>query len=240
MPPKERKRMSKILLGSSDRENAPAASAPANAAAEKIVTENAPQEPPRASSTEDESQMPCVMQPCRSSCRGGVDALYRALASVKVQNAQATVPEDRTRIMGILSHSQIGVDAVNKKVANYLREWVRRALDVIVQQQEERMKQAALNEETKQDGLKRPYGLTHAAFCTNVAMLFQRNGEYDAASKSLATSAGMYSTIIWFTHLHVFFRASFFLLAVDMYRKSHDIYKAEWGNTHAYTAATLR
>jgi hypothetical protein len=205
--------MSTILLGSSDGENGPAASAHANAAAENTVTGNATQDPPLAK-TEDESPMSCILQRSPSSCRGGVDALYRALANIKVQNAQATVPEDQIRIMGILSHSQIGVDAVNKKVADYLREWVRRAMDVIVQQQEERMKQAAFNEETKQDGVKRSYRLTHAAFCTNVAMLFQRNGEYDAASKSRVASAGVYSTTLhgWFTHSHVFFRASFFSL----------------------------
>jgi hypothetical protein len=206
--------MSKILLGSSDRENGPAASPNANTVAENTVTENVPQEPPLASSSEDESPMPCILHRSTSSCRGGVDALYRALANIKVQNAQATVPEDRIRIMGILSDSQIGVDAVNNKVANYLREWARRAMDVIVHQQEERMKQDALNEETKQDGMKRSYRLTHAAFCSNVAMLFQRNGECDAASKSLEAIAGVYYTTIygWFTHSHVFFRASFFSL----------------------------
>jgi hypothetical protein len=170
MPPKERERMSKILLGSNDRKDA--------------SVRRRKNEPSLPSSPEDESSIPCTLQPS-SPCRGGVDALYRTLANISVQDAQATVKEDQIRIMGILRHSQIGFDAVNKKVANYLREWVRRAMDVIVQQQEERMQQAVLDEESKQqDGLpkKRSYRLTHAAFCTNVAMLFQRNGEYDAAS----------------------------------------------------------
>ncbi|CAB9509963.1 Hydra magnipapillata [Seminavis robusta] len=272
MPPKERERMSRILLGSSDtsssntstssQQERQSSSTSLNQIQEEGQGEtkqgetkeetkqgeahsNTHQPPPpketsssmsspkssssssssqhqkqllRSSSSSSSLAPPLAMHP-HGLHQGGVDALYKALSKISVQNAQATVQEDKIQIMNILQESQLGFDAVNKQVANYLREWVRRAIDVIVLEQVDRMEQAAKEEskeilnQNESDALEREkltmrrYRLTHAAFCTNVAMLFQRNGEFDAA--------------------------------IEMFQKSQAIYELELGENHAYTAATL-
>ena len=196
MPPLERERMSKILLGSS--------SAYGRSSKDKGGKD-------KGNKTQQQQQL------------GGVDALYKALANISVQNAQATIEDDRIRIMEILSDKHgIGFEAVNQRVTNYLRDWVRRAIDVIVEEQIHRMEatndkqtnRSAITVDNKELSIGKPnlvtpakavssttaskrkkqsrkskYRQTHAAFCTNVAMLFQRNGEYDAASKFVCLSS---------------------------------------------------
>lgn len=219
MPPRERERMSRILLGS-DRRKRPKHSKESSTSSLNVDShhqslESLPedtqhsQDHHRKSSSSLSSSLSSysshsTSQKLRnssvaSSLHGGIDALYKALANISVQNAMATVDDDRIRIMGILDKSNVGTDQVNKEVARYLRRWVRRAIDVIVQEQVERMEQAVEEQleaqklSELQDAEQRErlaeqamskYRLTHSAFCTNVALLFRRNGEYNAASKS--------------------------------------------------------
>lgn len=222
MPPRERERMSRILLGSDRKKKSKRSSKTEKRQSSSLESLPESEESGGALLPEPKVPEPTLPRPASSTSStrsmqstsstkshssssassGGVDALYKALANISVQNAKATVEVDRVRIMGILKKSKIGVDQVNKEVARYLRRWVRRAIDVIVQEQVDRMEQAAneqiaaqqreiskteLDDTAHQERLAEEamskYRLTHAAFCTNVAMLFRRNGEYNAASK---------------------------------------------------------
>ena len=123
---------------------------------------------------------------------GRIDALYNALANISVQSARATIEEDRIRIMAILEKSIDDIDEVNNMVAKHLREWLRRAIDVLVQERSDQIKEATSGpiqkiaktaQSAAQEHSTNQQWLAHSAFCTNVALLFWRNGEYDEASE---------------------------------------------------------
>ena len=180
---------------------------------------------------------------------GGVDALYKTLADISVQDAQASIEADRERIMTILKNSRIGFDVVNKSLANFLRQWVRRAIGVLVKEQEEYMEFGTVsnNSDNAKDSSNQRRA-SYAAFCSNVAMLFQRNGEYEAAIKMYQKSLIIYETDLG--REHIYFAATLsnigaVLMAqgcLDEALQKHcaalDIQKKIWDDDHQYMATT--
>merc|ERR1712232_1034088 len=58
-------------------------------------------------------------------CNKGLDGLWKTLKGIKIENAQASVEDDKVQIMKLIEE-QIpgGASTINKKVAQRLQEWI--------------------------------------------------------------------------------------------------------------------
>eukprot|EP00978_Attheya_sp_CCMP212_P024765 scaffold78425_cov26-Attheya_sp.AAC.1 len=103
----------------------------------------------------------------------GLDALYEALASTKVQDGKASVEADRQHILALVEAQDGGYMATNVLVNMRLRAWVRSVLEDLV-------KKKGTKVET-QGGTEADQLAYYARFCYKVGVVFNSNGEYDAA-----------------------------------------------------------
>ncbi|CAB9510301.1 ANK [Seminavis robusta] len=99
----------------------------------------------------------------------GIDNLYKALNQIDVEKADASVPEDKTRILELVRGS-IGFQSLNVQVKGRLRHWVR---EVIEQRSTQTLE--ALDDDNAADRL------SHAVFCKQVGDLFDLYGDSEAA-----------------------------------------------------------
>ncbi|CAB9523546.1 Kinesin light chain [Seminavis robusta] len=107
---------------------------------------------------------------------GDVDMLYDVLAKTKVQQADASVEEDRVRVLRLVEDNP-GYRALNDQVINSLRSWVRSVIEDLIQKK----------------GSGKADDLEYALFCKKLGFLFQRNGENEAAFEWLMKAGTMFT-----------------------------------------------
>jgi len=105
----------------------------------------------------------------------GMDALFLALASTRVQDAQASVESDKDAILNMVEKTH-GFYTVNIRVNELLRAWVNSVVAEEMAVKERQYMQQQLSKDTRRED-----GLTYAGFCDKVGNLLSRNGEYDVA-----------------------------------------------------------
>jgi len=97
----------------------------------------------------------------------GINALYEALAGTKVQDAEASVEDDRVRILKMIEEGP-GYTDLNNRVNELLRGWIAASIHSVVERIErEREDGAGIGD------------LEYALFCSNVGSLFWHNGELE-------------------------------------------------------------
>lgn len=103
----------------------------------------------------------------------GVDSLYTALSKTKVQNAHASVESDRRNILSMVKNNP-GYAALNQRVNELLREWMRIVIVEIFQIKVRELSCPPTAGSNQQS-------LALAKFFNQVCALSLRNGEYDLA-----------------------------------------------------------
>eukprot|EP00797_Seminavis_robusta_P006229 Sro1414_g270680.2 (796) ;mRNA; r:19356-21743 len=93
---------------------------------------------------------------------GGIDMLYDTLGNTKVQNACASVEQDRQTILEMIE-SSVGYHVLNSQVNDLLRSWVKQVIRQLV------VTQTDTNDEGYVD------------FCNKVGSILCENGEHNAA-----------------------------------------------------------
>lgn len=108
---------------------------------------------------------------------GDINVLYKALGSTSVENAQASVEQDRVQILQMIE-STVGHTPLNHRVNELLRAW---AENVVLEQVE---KHKGKPEKASVD------------YCHEIGWLLFRNGEYDSAldlfEDTLATRTALF------------------------------------------------
>ncbi|CAB9528251.1 Kinesin light chain [Seminavis robusta] len=92
----------------------------------------------------------------------GISMLYEALGNTRVQDAKASVESDRLAILGIIQVSP-GYTALNHRVNEFLRTWVKGAITEVVDSQTDTNDSA------------------YAKFCTQIGHLWMEHGELKEA-----------------------------------------------------------
>eukprot|EP00971_Amphidinium_carterae_P317347 6309307-Amphidinium_carterae.2 len=103
------------------------------------------------------------------------DKIWKALLSVRIQDAQASVPEDRDRIFEIIQGS-IGFHKLNSIVSKCLQDWIVATCDVEVKSQ---LAQRRLSKEEL------------GILCTAVGSLFRTVGNTRSAYQILSIGHGL-------------------------------------------------
>ena len=93
---------------------------------------------------------------------GGINALYELFGNTKIQNAKASVEEDKLNILESIE-SNVGCQVLNDQVNQLLRGWMQRVLVKLVEDKEK------TNDET------------YADFCCKVGTILCAHGEHSAA-----------------------------------------------------------
>ncbi|CAB9525615.1 Kinesin light chain [Seminavis robusta] len=106
----------------------------------------------------------------------GIDALYETLGNTKVENANASVESDRLAILGQVE-SDVGFSVLNNRVNDLLRGWMHGVLTQLVETREN------TNDEDYVD------------FCNDIGVIFDNNGEHDAAMKLHQTALRICETV---------------------------------------------
>ena len=104
----------------------------------------------------------------------GVEALFRALARIDIETAEASVQEDKENILKIIADQPNGFHAVNSTVRERLRGWIRKVLYSFVDKRSKEAKEISPDK----DGLSsEPFD----SFCRKVSDVLERIGDLEAA-----------------------------------------------------------
>ncbi|CAB9497847.1 Hydra magnipapillata [Seminavis robusta] len=114
---------------------------------------------------------------------GNLDAFYDVLSKTRVQNAQASVDKDRAAILEMIGERP-GYAVINRFVNELMRQWLGGAIAETVatwQQVGHVRHRDVLYSMLGQGDKKRNDRLAYATFCTDIGLLFERNGEHESA-----------------------------------------------------------
>lgn len=172
----------------------------------------------------------------------GIDFLYKALNQVDVEKAEASVEQDRTRIIGLIEE-QIGCQTVNLWVQDRLRVWIRSLLDDLVE--EDANKPA---DEDESPELARAATISRGVFLKKVGDVFDLYGDYAAASDVYRKCLELREAVFGSNHLDVaeayedrgraLFSQRSNARSLGFYLKALRIRENILGKTHLQTATT--
>ncbi|CAB9523312.1 Hydra magnipapillata [Seminavis robusta] len=111
----------------------------------------------------------------------GINALYETLGNTKVEKANASVESDRLAILGQVK-SDVGFAVLNNLVNDLLRGWMQGVLTQLVETREN------TNDEEYVD------------FCNHIGVIFNKNGEHDAAMKLHQTALTICESVLGENH----------------------------------------
>jgi Tfp pilus assembly protein PilF len=162
---------------------------------------------------------------------GGVDALHKSLAAIKVENAEASEPSDKLKILKLIEDS-VGFAHVNNQVAERLRAWVSSIIDDVVSQHKGQVEDGSKEED--------------AWFLIHVGMLLKRFGNYGTALELCRKAQAIRETTLGMEHEDT--AATYHTIArvvqgnrdgaLEMYQKCLVIQEKVMGLEHPDTAAS--
>lgn len=176
---------------------------------------------------------------------GNMDRLYEVLANTKVQNAKASVDSDRIAILDIVKQHP-GYSALNARVNELLRGWVRQEITTIVLKREHKRHQKASSLRYRLfSNTSRRRDLKYALFCEDVGYLLHQHDEHDAALESMEKTRALREARLgddpdtaycYILIGNIFVSKGQYQEALDMHRKSLAMYEATVGKDHKYCA----
>ncbi len=72
---------------------------------------------------QEELLMNAIVSGAGADGKSGIDELFNAFANTKVENAEASNPEDKVNILSIIENGP-GYAELNREINNYMRQWV--------------------------------------------------------------------------------------------------------------------
>jgi tetratricopeptide (TPR) repeat protein len=174
----------------------------------------------------DNVKVTIVMPPCEKEkmtrtildVNNGVDQLFDVLAKTKVENAQASMPEDVNQILKILRDGP-GFHFANSKVNTYIRKWVSDTVNEVVRsrKQDLSLQGSAATEKERAH---------FSTFCFGVGNLLHRNGEHDAALEKFQEAAKILEELVGPLHPSAGIMYTSIGLALDSLGRHHEALEA--------------
>jgi len=167
----------------------------------------------------------------------GVDALYIALQSIDIQQACASVEEDKVRILRLVEES-VGFNNVNRSVGEHFRYWVKGILERIV----------AAHLGKDHDNFEDQFSLS--SVWDRMGKLFTNIGDHKLALKCYEKALDIRKACLGINHLETaaifdsigsaYFSRGYSKKAHDMYSKCLSVRESRLGSDHPLTALSYR